>query len=245
MTTTHPLNAWLAQADSPPLAASVLERFDAYLALLLRWNGRTNLTAIRTPDEILRRHFLESILAARLLPAPITTLLDFGSGAGFPGLPIALCRPTLAVTLAESQHKKAAFLREAVRTLQLPVTVHSDRAQTLTTSFDCITLRAVDSMAESIAAAIPLLAPGGWLAVLTTDALAQSVRAAAGTQRPAAAFPSGAQTVHDPDLQSLPGLPDPNPDPLDKSSYSILWSDPQPLPTTRQQTLLLGRLIFA
>ncbi len=225
MTTLHPLNALLAQADSPPLPASVLERFDAYLALLLRWNARTNLTAIRTPDGILRRHFLESILAARLLPAPIATLLDFGSGAGFPGLPIALCRPSLAVTLAESQHKKAAFLREAVRTLQLPVTVHSGRAQTLTASFDCITLRAVDSMAESIAAAIPLLAPGGWLAALTTHALANSVRSAA--VRP-----------------SVPSLRDPDFSPLDKSNYSILWSDPQPLPSTDQQTLLLGRLVF-
>lgn len=226
MTTEHPLNALLAQADSPPLAAAVLDRFDAYLALLLRWNARTNLTAVRTRDGILRRHFLESILAARLLPAPIATLLDFGSGAGFPGLPIALCRPALAVTLAESQHKKAAFLREAVRTLELPVTVHSGRAQSLTASFDCITLRAVDSMAESIAAAIPLLAPGGWLAVLTTHAQLDSVRAAAAIQP--ASIPTHLES-----------------EPLNKSNYSILWSDPESLPSTDQQALLLGRLVFA
>jgi len=87
--------------------------FGAYAALLIRWNARMNLTAVRDEEGILRRHFAESIVCARILPPGITTLLDFGSGAGFPGLPIALCRREIAVTLAESQGKKVAFLREA------------------------------------------------------------------------------------------------------------------------------------
>jgi 16S rRNA (guanine527-N7)-methyltransferase len=94
--------------------------------------------------------------------------LDFGSGAGFPGIPIALIRPEISVTLAESQNKKAAFLREAVRTLALNTKVHAARAETLPAKFDAITLRAVDNMAQAIPAAIRLLNPNGWLAILTT-----------------------------------------------------------------------------
>ena len=88
----------------------------------------------------LSRHFVESIACARALPEGISTLLDFGSGGGFPGIPIALCRPEIAVTLAESQGKKAAFLQEAVRVLGSQAKVHAGRAELLTTQFDCVTL---------------------------------------------------------------------------------------------------------
>jgi 16S rRNA (guanine527-N7)-methyltransferase len=113
------LNALLAEAGLAPLDAAQSQAFEDYLSLLLRWNARVNLTAIRDQEGILRRHFVESIACARALPAGVRSLLDFGSGAGFPGIPIALCRPEIAVTLAESQGKKAAFLREAVRQLGL------------------------------------------------------------------------------------------------------------------------------
>ena len=93
------LNALLAEAGLAPLDAVLAGRFEDYLSLLLRWNARVNLTAIRDEEGILRRHFVESIACARALPAGIATLLDFGSGAGFPGIPIALCRPEIAVTL--------------------------------------------------------------------------------------------------------------------------------------------------
>src|ERR1700733_707690 len=102
--------------DSPP---AILPQLSVYLDLLLKWNARTNLTAIRDPEEIVRRHFGESLFAARHVDPDATTLLDFGSGAGFPGVPIALLRPKIQVTLAESQNKKASFLREIVRTLNL------------------------------------------------------------------------------------------------------------------------------
>ena len=75
------------------------------------------------------------------------TLLDFGSGGGFPGIPIALCRPEIAVTLAESQGKKAAFLQEAVRVLGLSARSTLSGPKLLTVGFDCVTLRAVDRMA--------------------------------------------------------------------------------------------------
>jgi 16S rRNA (guanine527-N7)-methyltransferase len=162
------LNQLLAESGSPPLDAETAEKFAAYLALLQKWNARTNLTAIRDEEGILSRHFVESILCAHKLPENIVSLLDFGSGAGFPGLPIALIRKEISVTLAESQNKKAAFLREAVRTLDLNTKVHSARAETLILKFDCVTLRAVDNMAQAIPAAIQLLSPAGWLAIMTT-----------------------------------------------------------------------------
>src|ERR1700723_3085155 len=102
----------------PEIPPNLTAQLSTYLDLLLKWNARTNLTAIRDPEEIVRRHFGESLFTAVHLPAA-QTLLDFGSGAGFPGLPIALLRSELHVTLAESQNKKATFLREAVRTLAL------------------------------------------------------------------------------------------------------------------------------
>jgi 16S rRNA (guanine527-N7)-methyltransferase len=165
----------------PDPPATLFPQLSTYLDLLLKWNARTNLTAIRDPEEIVRRHFGESLFAARHLnpttPNPATpdpgpgTLLDFGSGAGFPGLPIALLRPHLQVTLAESQNKKAAFLREAVRTLNLPnVEVWAARVEALPASrqFRVVTLRAVDNMEAALSAAKVRIAPGGLLALLTT-----------------------------------------------------------------------------
>ena len=148
----------LADLLRPYLTSSeaVLPQLSLYLDLLLKWNARTNLTAIRDPEEIVRRHFGESLFAARHLGA-CDTLLDLGSGAGFPGLPIALLRPEIHVTLAESQGKKAAFLREAVRTLDLDTEVWSNRAESLPAErrFHTVSLRAVDNMAAVLIAAEP------------------------------------------------------------------------------------------
>jgi 16S rRNA (guanine527-N7)-methyltransferase len=177
----------------PDPPAALLPQLSAYLDLLLKWNARTNLTAIRDPEEIVRRHFGESLFAARHLPlenhlllenhlfqekpdastpdSGAITLLDLGSGAGFPGLPIALLRPGLQVTLAESQNKKAVFLREAVRTLNVPnVEVWAARAETLPANrqFRIVTLRAVDHMEAALSAAKVRVAPAGLLAILTT-----------------------------------------------------------------------------
>jgi 16S rRNA (guanine527-N7)-methyltransferase len=162
------LNQLLAESGHPPLDPETAEKFTAHLILLQKWNAKTNLTAIRDEEGILSRHFLESILCADKLPINIVSLLDFGSGAGFPGIPIALMRSDVSVTLAESQNKKASFLREAVRALGLKTAVHSARAENLKSTYDCVTLRAVDNMTQAIPAAIQLLSPTGWLAVLTT-----------------------------------------------------------------------------
>ena len=99
----------------PDPSPQLLDQLSDYLDLLLKWNTRTNLTAIRDPEEIVRRHFGESLFTATRLPA-CHSLLDLGSGAGFPGIPIQLALPEICVTLAESQNKKASFLREVCGT---------------------------------------------------------------------------------------------------------------------------------
>jgi 16S rRNA (guanine527-N7)-methyltransferase len=163
------LNELLIQAGLEQAGADLAKGMEAYLELLIRWNARTNLTAVRDREGILSLHLIECMACARILPADIGTLLDFGSGAGLPGIPIALCRPEIVVTLAESQGKKAAFLREAVRTIGFVASVHSGRAEMISTRFDCVILRAVDKMPQAIKAATGLVAPHGWLALMTTD----------------------------------------------------------------------------
>ena len=156
------IEAAVAGAGLEPLSSEATSRFQSYLEILLKWNARLNLTAIREPAQIVDRHFVECIFAARQLPVGLENLLDFGSGGGFPGLPIAICRPEIHVTLGESQAKKAAFLREAVRTLNLQnVLVHNGRVETSKKQFDAVTLRAVDKMQEACRIAIGRLVPGG------------------------------------------------------------------------------------
>jgi 16S rRNA (guanine527-N7)-methyltransferase len=174
------LNELLAEAGQAELDSAMAARFEAYFDVLVRWNSRMNLTALRDGQKILSRHFVESIACARALPGKIGSLLDLGSGAGFPGLPIAMCRPEVRVTLAESQGKKAAFLREAVRTVGMAVEVYGGRAEALQRSFDCVTLRAVDRMEEAVRVGAGLVGRGGWVAILTTEAELAGMRAAAG-----------------------------------------------------------------
>ncbi len=152
----------------------VAAKMSAYLDLLLKWNARTNLTAIREPEAIVQRHFGESLFAGlHLAPylKPGSAVLDFGSGAGFPGLPIQVLFPELQVTLAESQGKKAAFLQEAVRTLGVQADVWPRRVEEMpeTKRFDSVTLRAVDNMSLAVAEAEKKVAPGGALGILTGE----------------------------------------------------------------------------
>jgi 16S rRNA (guanine527-N7)-methyltransferase len=156
--------------DVAGLGPKAVEQFEAYLALLLKWNARINLTAVRKPEDIVRRHFAESIFAARQVPKKTKTLLDYGSGAGLPGIPIAICRPEIGVTLAESQGKKAAFLLEAARTLGLKAEVWPGRVEAMAAErvFDAVTLRAVDKMPAACKTATDRLAPHGWIAVFAT-----------------------------------------------------------------------------
>lgn len=179
--TNSKLNERLRELGLESLDKETASLFGLYRSLFIRWNEKLNLSSDRDEDAIIARHIIESIVVARELPDGIRSLLDFGSGGGLPGIPIALRRTEIAVTLAESQGKKAAFLMEAVRTLGISVTVYAQRAETLRSAFDCVILRAVDKMPKAVAAAVPLVALGGWLALMTTHAALTAVQLAAGT----------------------------------------------------------------
>ena len=151
------------------LDQKVLDQTSIYIDLLLKWNSRINLTAVRDAAQIVQRHFGESFFAAtRLLKTEkAESVVDLGSGAGFPGLPIALLRPKARVVLIESNGKKTAFLNEVVRALKLEnVTVFKGRAETYPDKAQLVTMRAVERFPDAVSAALKLLAPGGWLALM-------------------------------------------------------------------------------
>jgi 16S rRNA (guanine527-N7)-methyltransferase len=150
------------------LSPELLERLRNYLDLLLRWNARMNLTAVREAEQIVTRHFGESLFAARvLLNDRLTgTLADVGSGAGFPGIPLKLWSSATHLTLIESQNKKATFLREALRTLKLEAEVFHGRAEQWGGTADLVTLRAVEKFESIVPVAAQLVAPAGRLGLL-------------------------------------------------------------------------------
>ncbi len=193
------------------LDGAQLSQIAAYLELMQRWNARMNLTAVRDPEQMITRHFGESLFAARWLYPQLGTrnsdLVDIGSGAGFPGLPIKIYAPELRVTLLESNQRKATFLREVARALELPdVNVVTERAekfaapavQSLT-----VTLRAVEEFAKVLPAAVRLLAKAG------EGRLALLIGAGqVGTAR---------------------------------DVVSVKWNEPVPVPRSEQRVLLVGR----
>ncbi len=166
------------------LSTQQLEQLSIYLELLTKWNDKMNLTSVRSPLEMVTRHFGESLFAAAVLGDALkerekTSLLDFGSGAGFPGLPVKIALPELQVTLAESQMKKAMFLREVIRTLGLNgIEVHANRAEDLSKKFDVVAMRAVDGQESLLQPASTLLRSGGlMLLMLGTKASETSTQA--------------------------------------------------------------------
>ena len=163
------------------LSQAQLAQVSAYLDLLLKWNARTNLTAVRGAESIVKRHFGESFFAARqLFPAPEAALraIDVGSGAGFPGLPLKIYAPALRLVLIESQNKKATFLKEVVRALDLrEVEVFGGRAEDFPGRAELVTLRAVEHFPSVLAVAARLVAPAGRLALLIAEAQILPARA--------------------------------------------------------------------
>jgi 16S rRNA (guanine527-N7)-methyltransferase len=174
--TIQEIEAAFSEAGVVGLPASCYEQFFAYLGLLTRWNARLSLTSIREPAQIIRRHFVECAFAAQHLPADIETLLDYGSGAGFPGIPFAICRPEIRVTLAEAQGKKASFLREVVRTVGTATEVYDGRVETMPPghSFHAVSLRAVEK--TELAIPIALRVADRYLVLLTTERSAPAYR---------------------------------------------------------------------
>ena len=132
----------------PELATPLL----AYLALLVRWNKTYNLTAVRDPHEMVTKHLLDSLAMHPYVDAIAArggALADLGTGAGLPGIPLAIVKPGLRVTLVESNGKKARFMREAVRQLGLKdVRVAESRIEALAEpgAYDAITARALATL---------------------------------------------------------------------------------------------------
>lgn len=122
-----------------PLQNQQLKR---HFDLLNRWNRVLNLTSLKNLEEIVERHYCESLFLASHFPHGTLRIADIGSGAGFPGIPVAVARPDCSVTLIESHQRKSVFLREAGRKLA-NVRVIAMRAQEITEAFDWVTLRAV------------------------------------------------------------------------------------------------------
>lgn len=163
---------------SPPLARAIR----CYLELLLRWNAKVSLTSIRDPREILVRHFGESMFAAQAIPFSPGRLIDIGSGAGFPGLALKLVVPELDVTLIEANLKKAAFLSEVIRLLELrDVRVLAKRMellQDIQEAADYVTSRAVRPDKQMLAFCRRTLGPAGrvifWLSAEDASRLSKT-----------------------------------------------------------------------
>ena len=207
MNTTHALPADLApllraglvdlQLD-PALETPLLD----YLSLLLRWNRTYNLTAVRDPREMVTKHLLDSLAMHPYVDGLAQAggaLADLGTGAGLPGIPLAIAKPGLRVTLVESAGKKARFMREAVRQLKLAdVQVAESRIEALDMpgAFDAITARALATLPLLVEWGGPLLKPDGRLLAMKGVEPAEEI----------AALPAGwaVEAVHP---LRVPGLP--------------------------------------
>jgi 16S rRNA (guanine527-N7)-methyltransferase len=231
---SKPCHSEPANAGEEPavLSATQLQSISTYIDILLHWNARINLTAIRNEEEIVTRHFGESLFAARHLfpkvypvspvppvvkafdPAldsaeaesrkPEARVADLGSGAGFPGIPIKIWDPDIALTLIESNQKKATFLREIARALTLTnINIQNTRAETLPPStFDVVTLRAVEHLPQILPVAANLLARQGRLALLISTNQLESTRSTLRT---------------------------------------LTWADPIPIPQSQSRLLMIGQ----
>lgn len=193
------------------LSNEQLTTISTYIDLLIRWNSRINLTAVRDPKQIVTRHFGESLFAARhLFPlasaatkaSTACDLLDIGSGPGFPALPIKIWAPEIRLTLVESNQKKATFLREVARAITLmDVNVINSRAEDIpATAADTVTLRAVERFDAILPVAIRLARPGGRVALLIGESQLEFAQA----------------------------------------DTPIKWSQPLPIPQSASRLLLLG-----
>ncbi len=166
-----------------------LEQFLRYQQELLDWNTHFNLTAITDPGGVQIKHFLDSLTLLAAYDKPQTRLLDIGSGAGFPGLPLKIVRPAWEITLLEATGKKVTFLRHVIETLRLDgITVVQGRAEELAhkaayrVKFDLVTARAVASLATLLEYSAPFCRVGGRIIFFKkgdlADELVQGKRAA-------------------------------------------------------------------
>jgi 16S rRNA (guanine527-N7)-methyltransferase len=148
------------------LPASARSKLLDYVALIAKWNQVHNLTAIREPLKMVTHHLLDSLAVLKVIDGPACRLIDIGSGAGLPGIPLAIARPDWSVTLLDSNHKKGVFLQQAVGELGLPnVEVVVDRVEAFRPAlgFGKVISRAFSDLPEFAELSAHLRAPGGAL----------------------------------------------------------------------------------
>jgi len=173
------------------LSDSQIAQLHEHYELLQRWNRKINLTSIPSGPEAVIRHYCESLFFAANIPVTDNArIADLGSGAGFPGVPIAILKPECSVALIESHQRKAVFLREATRSWS-NVRILPNRAEDVTDAFDWVVSRAVDPLA--VLTDFPRLAPNiglmlgeeDWLAIqpISTIAWAEPIRLPWGDRR--------------------------------------------------------------
>lgn len=159
-----------------------LRAISIYIDLLLKWNARVNLTGVRVPEEIVQRHFGESFFAADyvLRSRLVKSVIDLGSGAGFPGVPFAMLASEVQVTLIESNQKKATFLKELVFALGLKnVKVFNNRAESYGQLAELVTMRAVERFDKALPLALRLAQSGGQIALMIGSSQVETAKSVA------------------------------------------------------------------
>ena len=150
----------------PGITERQAEQFSVYCDMLIDWNSRMNLTAITEPEQVAQKHFMDSILPAALIPQG-ASVIDVGTGAGFPGVPLAIMRPDIKLTLLDSLNKRITFLTELCTALKLPARCIHARAEDagrkadLREQFDIATSRAVANVSALAEYTVPFLKVGG------------------------------------------------------------------------------------
>ena len=150
----------------PDLTAAQLQQFETYYAMLADWNTRVNLTAITEPEDVAKKHFLDSLAAAPYLKTN-ASIVDVGTGAGFPGLPLLILRPDLRVTLIDSLQKRLVFLEAVLKELKLTAELVHARAEDAGQNpkyrekFDVALTRAVSALPVLCELTLPLVKVGG------------------------------------------------------------------------------------
>ncbi len=181
----------LRQVTAPygvTLTDAACEKLDTYARLLVEWNEKMNLTAITAPDEVVVKHFADSLTALPLLPEREgLSLIDVGTGAGFPGIPLAIARPDLRLTLLDSLNKRLTFLQAVCEAVGLAAqTVHAraeegGRNPALRERFDVATARAVAALPTLSEYCLPFVKQGGrFIALKGPESETEATAAAAG-----------------------------------------------------------------
>ncbi len=148
-------------AERMNVSRETLERFDIYAERLSKWNKAINLVAKPTLSNVWERHFLDSVQILDYVPGTVRTWIDLGSGAGFPGLAVAILRPDLSVTLIESDRRKSVFLAETARACNVSVKILTERVEKVDQQADVVSARAFASLPDLLALSRPLLTENG------------------------------------------------------------------------------------